>query len=165
MNRVFLLAGSNIGDRKANMKEALQLLEKYAGRIVRKSELYLTQPWGFHADNDFLNQAILIETSLSPVDLLDQLKNIENEMGRLKRSAVYESRIIDLDILFYNDQIIEEGEKLIVPHPRIQDRKFALIPMKEIAIDYIHPKLRQSINNLTAVCKDNCSVGLLKDVQ
>jgi 2-amino-4-hydroxy-6-hydroxymethyldihydropteridine diphosphokinase len=160
MNKVFILSGSNLGNREGNMSKALELIIQRVGKLIRKSELYLTQPWGFRSGNNFLNQAIYIETDLSPRLLLSELKEIEKEMGRVKSCNGYESRIIDLDILFYNDQIIEEGDELVVPHPKIQERRFVLVPMNEIALDFIHPKLHKSINRLTDLCKDNSSVSL-----
>jgi len=156
MNISFLLIGGNDGDRKANLAKALGNVEESGCRILRRSSLYETAPWGKANQNDFLNQAVEIQTSLDAPSLMDELLKIEEKMGR-KRLEKYGSRIIDIDILFFNDAIID-SPRLIIPHPEIQNRRFVLAPMEEIAPDLVHPVLRKSIRDLLAICPDKLEV-------
>ena len=159
MNISFLLIGGNDGDRKANLAKALGNVEESGCRILRRSSLYETAPWGKANQNDFLNQAVQIQSSLDAPSLMDELLKIEEKMGR-KRLEKYGSRIIDIDILFFNDAIID-SPRLIIPHPEIQNRRFVLAPMEEIAADLVHPVLRKSIRDLLAICPDKLEVKKL----
>ncbi len=159
MNISFLLIGGNDGDRKANLAKALENIEGTGSRILRRSSLYETAPWGKADQNDFLNQALQVQTSLDAPALLEELLKIEEKMGR-RRLEKYGSRIIDLDILFFNETIID-SPRLIVPHPEIQNRRFVLAPMEEIAPDYVHPVLRKSIRELLESCPDKLEVKKL----
>lgn len=156
MNICFLLIGGNDGDRRGNLAKALENIEGSGGRILRRSSLYETAPWGKADQNDFLNQAVQVQTSLDAPSLMEELLKIEEKMGR-RRLEKYGSRIIDLDILFFNDAIID-SPRLIVPHPEIQNRRFVLAPMEEIAPGYIHPVLHTSIRELLAICPDKLEV-------
>ena len=156
MNISFLLIGGNDGDRAVNLAKALENLEQSGCRILRRSSLYETAPWGKTDQNDFLNQAVQVQTSLDAHALIKTLLEIEEKMGR-KRLEKYGSRIIDIDILFFNDDIIH-SPGLIIPHPEIQNRRFVLAPMEEIAPDRIHPVLHRSIRELLAVCPDQLEV-------
>ena len=163
MNYVYLSLGSNLDDRMENLRKAKTHIKQKIGNIIRKSELYETESWGFATGKNFINQVILIETSMSPDKLLSGTQKIEKDLGRTeKTTSEYQSRVIDIDILFFNNHIIKNGD-LTVPHPLIQERKFVLVPMRDIALDYVHPELLQSIGHLNNICKDRSKVFLLKD--
>ena len=161
MSFVYLLLGSNLGNRKENLEKARKNIGQRIGDILLYSSVYETEPWGFEEEtNNFYNQGIYLSTSLTPFILLDKLIVIENEMGRVRRKKVYEARIIDIDILFYDQEIIE-SERLIVPHPGIADRKFTLEILHEIAPTLEHPKLKKDIKSLLKECTDHKKVWIL----
>jgi len=143
---VFLSIGSNLGDRKKNIDKAIEQISNLCGAIQQFSSIYETQPWGYISENNYLNCCLEIQTNETPVQLLNILKLIERSMGRVSAQQ-YEDRIIDIDILFYGSDIIER-EELIIPHPKIQQRAFVLIPLYEIAPKWIHPKLFLTISQL-----------------
>lgn len=153
---VYLLIGSNIGDRKKHLSDALWAIETQAGAIRGRSSVYETAAWGNVNQAPFYNQAIRISTFLDPHVLLTQLQLIERSMGR-ERKEKWGERVIDIDILLYGDQIIDTPD-LKIPHPELQNRRFALIPMAEIADDLIHPKLFQTIHELLKNCPDALAV-------
>lgn len=157
----FILLGSNMGDREVVLDNAIKEIEKRCGRIVNKSSLYESEPWGFDTDLYFLNQAIAVETELEPHDLLKELLTIEAELGRRRNEnhIGYESRPIDLDII-YIDDMINEDEDLILPHPRMHLRRFVLAPLSEISPDFVHPILRESNSTLLDRCEDQSEVRL-----
>ena len=159
MKRVYLGLGTNLGSREENLKHAIEKIEEYIGPVVKASSVYETEPWGFSSENQFLNMAVEIETSLKPSGLLGRLLMIESMLGRLREGKEYKSRIIDLDILLYDKQIITKGD-LTIPHPRLHERKFVLVPLCEIAPDIIHPVLEKSISELLKECKDKSKVGM-----
>ena len=149
MSRIYLGIGSNLGDKEQNIKTALKLVQERVGTIVIQSSICKTMPWGFHSDNIFFNAAACVDTNLTPMQVLSVIKMIEMEMGRTSKSAqgMYADRIIDLDLLFYEDQIINEV-MLTVPHPLLQYRMFVLMPMTEIAPDLVHPVLKLPMREL-----------------
>lgn len=147
-----LLLGANMGDIKKTFTHAIAELGKL-GRIVNFSSFYSSPSWGFEASN-FLNQALIIETELSPQELLNNILNVEKHIGRVRAGSGYQSRIIDIDIILIKDTIINT-KKLIVPHPKMQDRKFVLVPCNEIAADWQHPVLNCSISDLLEKCEDS----------
>ena len=157
----FILLGSNMGNREELLSEAIELIELRCGKVVLKSSLYESEPWGFDAEIYFLNQSIAIESILSPHDLLNELLAIEAELGRKRKEnhVGYESRPIDLDIIYYDD-IINNDEDLILPHPRLHLRRFVLMPLCEIAPDFIHPIIRESNSVLLEKCEDHSEVKL-----
>lgn len=157
----FILLGSNLGDREAILESAVDMIEERCGSVVLMSSLYESEPWGFETENLFLNQAIGVETSLSPHDLLSELLQIEAELGRVRQEnhQGYESRPIDLDVIYYDDMVIAD-EELIVPHPSMHKRRFVLMPLCEIAPDFIHPLFRESNRELLARCEDRLRVRL-----
>jgi 2-amino-4-hydroxy-6-hydroxymethyldihydropteridine diphosphokinase len=159
MNKVFLSIGSNIGERLNNLKKATDQITLKIGELVKISSYYETEPWGFESQNYFLNQVILLTTMEQPTDILKSISEIESELGRIRKYPSFESRIIDIDILFYNDLIIDKNE-LKIPHPRLHQRNFILVPLTEIADDFIHPVYKQKISALAATCKDNKRVSL-----
>jgi deoxyguanosine kinase len=156
---VFLSLGSNIGNKQANMASALTEIEKRVGVVCQKSAIYETGAWGFESDN-FLNQVIEVRTGLNPHLLINSCLEIEKEMGRERNNHIgYSSRIIDIDILFYDDLVLLE-ENLVIPHPHIQNRKFILVPLNEIIPHFKHPKLQKSISQLLIECQDKGMVQL-----
>jgi 2-amino-4-hydroxy-6-hydroxymethyldihydropteridine diphosphokinase len=151
---IYLSLGSNIGDRKLHLETAIEAIQKFA-EIKQLSSLYETVPLGFESDELFYNSCIGIECALSPIELLAEINKIELASGRVRfNDGKYHSRNLDIDILFYHNQVIQE-ENLTVPHPRIIERKFVLIPLFEIAPDLIHPKSNDSIAEILSKCKDN----------
>lgn len=161
-HRVFIGIGSNLGDRKANCREARQRLEQLPHtRVVKESSLYESEPHG-DAKTWFVNSVVEIETDFSAPELLKRLKAIEATMGRKRvRGKRWGSRIIDLDILFYDMETIEK-RNLKVPHPEIPNRRFVLIPLSELAPQLIHPALHVSISSLLATTKDTKKVQLFR---
>ena len=146
MPLAYIGIGSNLGDREFNCKQAIGLLRQKGITVRKESSLYETTPWGVRDQPLFLNMAIEIETDLKPFELLRTLKDIENEMGR-EETFLWGPRIIDLDILLYDNNIVDE-KGLRIPHPHMQDREFVLRPLCEIAGDVIHPSLLLSIEEL-----------------
>jgi len=155
LHKVYLLLGSNRGDRQTMLVNALQMIEKQAGRIIGASSIYETEPWGFSDEILFLNQVCLVETELEPASLLDELLGIEKKIGRLRTSGPYSSRAIDLDILYF-DAIIFQSDHLSIPHQRLHERRFTLVPLAELAPGFIHPVLKKSNTELLSECND-CS--------
>ena len=153
---VYLLIGSNVGDRRKHLSDALWAIETRAGVIRGRSSIYETAAWGKTDQPSFYNQAIRITTFLNPSELLAQLQLIEKSLGR-ERKEKWGERVIDIDILFFGDHIIDTAD-LKVPHPELQNRRFALVPMSEIADDLIHPRLYQTIHELLKNCADTLAV-------
>ena len=158
MSTVFLLLGSNLGNREKNLSDAIKMLELSVGNLITSSAVYETKPWGKSDQPDYLNQAIKIETILAPMPLLLMLKGFENKLGRTEIKK-WEPREIDIDILFYDDFILNT-ENLIIPHQHLCERRFTLIPMSEIAPKFVHPVLKKSIFKLLEECKDSLSVSI-----
>lgn len=159
MNISYLLIGGNEGDREGRLAEARQYITAKTGSIQKASSLYETAPWGNPHQGWFLNQALKLETGLEAATLMSSLLGIEEKMGR-RRLEKYGSRVIDIDILFFNDAIVQEPA-LIVPHPEIPNRRFVLEPLDEIAPGYIHPVLGQSVHELLQACGDVLEVKRL----
>lgn len=147
MITAYISLGSNLGNKQLNLQNAIEQLCQNAGVVKQKSTIYDTAPWGFSSFNNFLNQAVELETTLSAKDLLGVLLKIERDMGRLRTSEGYQDRIIDLDIMFYGNEIIST-KILEVPHPRLHQRIFMLGPMAELSPNYVHPILKKSIATL-----------------
>jgi 2-amino-4-hydroxy-6-hydroxymethyldihydropteridine diphosphokinase len=159
MNISYLLIGGNEGDRIGSMATARERIEAAAGVIRRQSSLFETAAWGKTDQPDFINQALELGTALDATHLLQTLLGIEEKMGR-KRVEKFGSRIIDIDILFFNDAIIRQPD-LQIPHPELQRRRFALAPLEEIAPDHIHPVLGVSVRELLLRCTDPLTVKKL----
>ena len=152
MSKVYLSIGSNKGNRSVLINKAIDEIEKKVGIIISRSSIYQSKSWGFDS-NDFYNLCLLIDTDIMPKSLLINLKRIEKSMGREDVDGSYSDRLIDIDILFY-DNITTDLEDLKIPHPKIEIRKFVLVPMLEIADDYVHPILNKTIKELYNDCSD-----------
>jgi len=157
MNGIYLLTGGNIGNRLDYLSKAKEEIKNICGSVVQESSVYETAAWGNEEQDAFLNQVLKIETALSPEELLKTILEIEQQLGR-KRELKHGPRIIDIDILFFNDQIINQHE-LIIPHPEIQNRRFVLVPLNEIAAHEIHPIINKPINDLLKECPDHLAVN------
>lgn len=161
MNEVYILIGGNLGNREKVFSEAKELIRLEIGEIIKTSSIYETQPWGFNSEESFLNQVIVVETFKSAIQTLKLLLDIEKRMGRLRSLDNYESRPLDLDILFYNNSIID-NQQLQVPHPRLHQRMFTLIPLNEIDATKVHPQLNETISSLINKCTDPLLVKIFK---
>jgi 2-amino-4-hydroxy-6-hydroxymethyldihydropteridine diphosphokinase len=153
MNEVYLCLGGNLGDREGNLSAAKKLLIQAGCKIIRESSIYETSPWGNETHLPYLNQVIVLETSYSPNELMQLLLEIEQKLGRVRGNTQWEDRLIDIDILSYNLEIIENKE-LTIPHPRLHLRKFVLVPLCEISPELIHPVLQKTIRQLLTICPD-----------
>jgi 2-amino-4-hydroxy-6-hydroxymethyldihydropteridine diphosphokinase len=154
---VYLSLGANLGNREQNLASAISAINNLTGKSVAVSHIYETVPVGFESNDLFLNMVVAVETDLTPFKLLDEIKNIEISLGRIREHGKYISRTIDIDILFCDDQIIESSE-LMVPHPRLHERRFVLVPFCDIDPDFIHPILQKSIKELLFNLKDTSRV-------
>lgn len=148
-----LLLGTNLGDRLKNILQAYRLIEEKAGLISKKSAVYDSDAWGIENQPGFYNSAIIIQTKQSPSELLNTLLSIEQEMGRI-RYKKWGERLIDIDILYYNDLVVTESD-LKIPHPELANRRFTLEPLCELIPDYVHPKTGKTQRQLLAECPDN----------
>ena len=158
---VFILLGSNLGDRQLLINQACEMIEERCGRIVSKSRLYESEPWGFKSEHWFLNQVVVLDTEMSPDDLMDTLLAIEKDLGRDRTTPHegYVSRPMDLDILYWGKDLIVEKQHVIVPHPRLHKRRFTLLPLCDVAPDYVHPILKKTNRQLLDECQDT---GIVK---
>ena len=161
MVKIYLLLGGNLGDKCLVFKQTAKLLNEIVGVITGQSHVYETEPWGFESSDLFWNQVLELSVSISPQEVLNLTQQIEHQLGRTRGTQQYDSRIIDIDILFYGDQIISL-DNLTIPHSRIQDRKFALVPLNEIACELNHPVLQKSIGQLLLECTDPLRVERVK---
>ena len=148
----YLGTGSNLGERSANLERAIELIGQQVGRVLKVSSVYQTEAWGITDQPEFLNQALLVETILQPEQVLDAILSIERQMGRI-RDRKWAERLIDIDLLFYDDQILVRP-RLIVPHPFIAARNFVLAPLCEIAPEFRHPVLGLTIKSLLQISPD-----------
>jgi 2-amino-4-hydroxy-6-hydroxymethyldihydropteridine diphosphokinase len=156
MNNIFLLLGSNLGNRKLFLKQAVKYIEADVAPVIQMSSVYETQSWGKTDAPDYLNQVLMLQTLLPAQEVLQKTLAIENLMGR-QREEKWGSRIIDIDILFYGDAVINEPN-LQVPHPELHNRRFTLEPLVEIAPGFVHPLLHKNILQLKNELKDNLIV-------
>ncbi len=146
---VYLSLGTNLGNKEENLRTAMTLIEEQVGTITSQSALYASAPWGFDSENTFLNNAISVETSLTPEELLSTTQRIEHTLGRTHKSVdgQYSDRLIDIDILLYDD-VVMHTPSLTLPHPLMHRRLFVLEPLSEIAPTMIHPLLQKEIATL-----------------
>ena len=159
MLNVFLLLGSNIGDRQWYMKQAIVQIEKEIGSLKKCSSVYETNAWGKENSPEYLNQVVEVESDLKPQKILEKIQQIEKELGRV-REAKWDDRTIDIDILFYGSRIINSNN-LQIPHPELHKRRFTLEPLVEIVPDMIHPVFKKSILQLKQELIDTLNVKKL----
>ncbi|MCF6406955.1 2-amino-4-hydroxy-6-hydroxymethyldihydropteridine diphosphokinase [Chitinophaga filiformis] len=152
MNKAILLIGGNLGDRTGHLQQAVEQIDKQVGKVEKISALYETAAWGHVEQPDYLNQALLVSTGMDARTLLQTVLAIEHNIGRIRRQK-WGARVIDIDIIFYNDAIINEPD-LKIPHPQMQFRQFVLVPLREIVPDWQHPILHQSVSTLLENCTD-----------
>lgn len=162
MNSAYLILGSNIGNSLKILEKANALIQSNVGQIIKKSSIYESAAWGNENQPNFLNQALCVSTKLSATVLLKSLLEIEEQLGRVRDGSKWMARIIDIDILFYNtDSIVTE--ELKIPHPYIHERRFVLMPMQEIASEFVHPQHKKSITQLLVECPDKLEVVKTKE--
>lgn len=157
LKTVYLLLGSNLGDREGLIRRAISRIGDEIGTVVSVSSLYETAAWGNEDQPSFLNVAVGVETSMTGQQVLERILEIEEELGRIRQEK-WGARLIDIDIVLYGQEVIDDGDRLQVPHPRMQDRKFVLEPLAEIAGGIEHPLLQQNISTILALLKDNLEV-------
>lgn len=156
MNKAYLLIGGNVGDRQQNLQQAVTAINNSCGSVLQQSAIYETAAWGKTDQQAFLNQALLVHTALTAHQLLHHALEAEVLLGRVRKER-YGPRLIDIDILFFNHDIIREVA-LTIPHPEVQNRRFALTPLAEIAPQLLHPVLHKTISQLLAECPDTLEV-------
>lgn len=151
MAKIYLGLGTNLGDKEANLKSAIDEINKRVGEVVSLSASYITEPWGFDSENTFLNAVCIAESGLSPFEVLRITQDIEKSLGRLKKSVGgnYSDRLIDIDILLFDDLIIHTPD-LTIPHPLMHQRDFVIKPLAEIAPTVVHPVLHRTMEELRA---------------
>lgn len=149
MTKVYLGLGTNLGDKEKNLRDAVEKIEERVGNVHSLSAFYATAPWGFKSENSFLNAVVCVETVLSPHELLAITQQIEREIGRTTKSVnhTYADRLIDIDLLMYDDLVINEAD-LVLPHPLMHERRFVMEPLAEIAPDLVHPILGKTMQSL-----------------
>ena len=146
---VYLGLGTNLGDKERNLRMSVKKIEEWIGNVVSLSAFYATAPWGFSSENSFLNAAVCVETTLLPLQVLEETQRIERELGRTEKSVngLYADRLIDIDLLLYDDRVMD-AKGLILPHPLMTERRFVMEPLSEIAPDVVHPVLHKTMKEL-----------------
>lgn len=153
-NEVVLLLGTNLGDRIAHLDDAKQRIEENIGPILKYSNIYESASWGYKSSNKFLNQVLIINFKSTPLELLTLTQNIEKDLGKTSNTNIeYTDRPIDIDILFFDNQTVK-SDKLEIPHPKLQNRRFTLVPLCELLKTYQHPVLKNSLSCLLEECID-----------
>ncbi|WP_461041068.1 2-amino-4-hydroxy-6-hydroxymethyldihydropteridine diphosphokinase [Spirosoma harenae] len=155
---LIILLGANLGDRLQTLNRAIRLIDERVGLVVQQSNLYETAPWGVIDQPSFLNQVLVVETNLEPLEVLRQTQQTEEDLGRV-RLEKWGARLIDIDILYY-DQLILQTDKLTIPHPFLHLRRFTLVPLAEVAPDFVHPTLQKTSLELLADCEDKSEVTI-----
>ena len=152
MNIVFLQLGSNLGDRELLLKDTIVAIKERVGGVIEKSKVYESTPWRVEGQESYLNQILKVETGLQAHDVLSVILDVEKNLGRV-RIEKWGERLIDIDIIFYNDSIIETAE-LCVPHKQMHERMFVLRPLHDIASEMVHPKYNKTVDELLQICTD-----------
>ncbi len=166
LNRIYLSLGSNSGNRLKNIEHALELINETIGTIIARSDIFETQSWGYK-DADYLNCVVEIQSESDIVNILNKTQEIEKQSGRtsktehINKTPIYKARPIDIDILFYNSDIIN-SENLIIPHPLLHERKFVLLPLVQIAPEFLHPIFKKNIPELLSLCTDISIISVKK---
>lgn len=161
MSTAYLLTGGNLGDRKENLRNAVQLINEQCGTITNSSSIYETAAWGLTEQPAFLNQALEISTSLNARQLMRKILRIEKDMGRVRKEKMG-PRVVDIDIIFFDDEV-HSIRFITIPHPEMQNRRFVLTPLTEIAPQFEHPVLKKTIAQLLEECPDNSEVKKFSD--
>jgi 2-amino-4-hydroxy-6-hydroxymethyldihydropteridine diphosphokinase len=162
MNKVYFSLGSNKGNKEKSLYQAITYIREFMGDIKDYSSIYETEPAGFISSDNFYNMVLYVETEKGSMEILNKITQIESCMGRIRTLTTgYESRVIDVDLLFFNDEIINT-ESLVVPHKKILERNFILFPLSEIAPDLVHPVCKKTIDELTRTCEDKNFIDLFK---
>ncbi len=161
MHKIILSTGSNIGNRKQNLESAAALINDRIGPVLLFSSVYESPAWGYQSVNSFYNQCLVCETELPPENCLELLLEIEQLLGRTRENTAYTDRKIDIDILFFDDWTVDSAS-LKIPHERIAERRFVLLPMVEILPDYVHPVLLKTMHDLLENCHDSIEVSPVK---
>ena len=159
MAKVHVGLGTNLGATEQNLRDAVQKIEEQVGKVISLSAFYVTAPWGFTSENSFLNAAACVDTDLSPLAVLQETQAIERELGRTKKSVdgVYSDRLIDIDLLFYEDLVLSvtspTGAELNLPHPLMTERDFVMLPLAEIAPELVHPVFGKTMKEISSGIK------------
>ncbi len=148
---IYLSLGSNLGDRVQNLRQAGQLIAKQVGGLLKVSKIYQSEAWGYSSSNDFYNCCLSAISHMEPLELLDTLMKIETSLGRVRKGGGYSDRLIDIDLLFYGDTILEQP-RLTLPHPAIATRRFVLLPLTDIAAELVHPVSGLTIKEMLESC-------------
>lgn len=161
MVQVALIIGSNLDDKRSFLDKAVASLKVHLGTLTDLSSIYVSPPWGYESSNEYYNQVLLFQTKLTAEHVLSFCLRIENLLGRKRTTnGSYQDRTIDIDILYYGDQVID-SEQLHIPHPRMHQRKFCLLPLFEVNPDWIHPVLGTDMISLIESCEDNTDLKRL----
>lgn len=161
MSEVTLLLGGNKGNVKEVFNLAVEAMRTMLGPVLEISRIYKSPPWGFEDPDWFLNQVVILDTGCTPFEVLNKTRQIEKQLGRKKKTTLnYESRLIDIDVLFYSEEVVESSE-LQIPHPRLHLRRFTLEPLNELMPDFKHPVLKKNIKTLLQECPDKSEVWRL----
>ncbi len=164
MSKVYFEVGGNLGDREYYLERTKCLIAERIGFILRSSSIYESEPWGFEHENNFINQVLIVETQLSPAQILLEISFIEGVLGRERNASGYSARTADIDILFYDQQIMF-SPNLVIPHPYLHKRLFVLTPLEELDPDLIHPLFSVTIHELLASCDDLTKVWKYQPVE
>jgi 2-amino-4-hydroxy-6-hydroxymethyldihydropteridine diphosphokinase len=158
MHQVFLGIGGNTGNKQDNFDKVYTFIKNELGEVLRSSSVYETSPWGFQSEDNFWNQVLVVETEYSPEELLQKVAKIENWLGRERGTTGYTSRKMDIDILYF-DELVRENENLTIPHPQIANRLFVLVPLAEIAPEFVHPLLKITTLEMVENCPDKSEIN------